>query len=1006
MFRGLVNRPVLISMTVSAVSVLGLMALKRLPVSLVPEIDIPEAVVRISSPERSARDVYESLVNPLMLYLSQTQELTDITCTADDGRGRISMKFGYDADMGYVMMDIGERIDRAMYVWPRDEERPSVSRLSASDIPAFYIDVRLKPDFDEGMFAGMSSFVRNVVHRRLEQLPQVAMVDASGYLLQELRIVPDRDMLESAGITGDMLSMAIIEADVTLGGFSVRDGTCEYNVRYDASVKDREDVENVWLNVNGRGFRIKDLAQVREESRMVEGMVSSDGRRAVTLAVIKRADARMSDLKEAVSEVLHELEEEHPEMDFKVTRDQTGLLDYSIGNMTRNLLYGALFALLVIFLFMNNLFQALLVALSIPLSLLLSFLSFRLLGISLNILSLSGLVMGMGMMVDNSIVVLDSIAVHVRRGEQVSDACVSGTREVAAPMLSSVLTTCAMFLPLSLMSGTGGALFHDEAIAVAVTLFSSFAVAVIVIPVYCRAVYGADPAYALMRENAGSRAFGRVKEGYERILVRMLAGCRRTWTVPMAGITLGVVMFAIMEKEKLPPISRQDILLKVGWNEYLTAGENRSRCEELAASVSDILCEYTCMSGIQQFRLPQSGENQLNGATVYLKSVSPDMERAMEQRVSEYIGSRWPMAAYSFHTSGNVFDMLFPDDEPAITARLRKIDGSAPEPGELDALVAEISENVPWAVVPPVEWNRYVELTADPEIMSLYNITTGALASRIGGDGNRTVKTVSRGGTALPVVVNDGLDYAGAWREGFRMPAGDVSIPADVLLKERRKSDLKVIRSDSEGEYYPVSIDVPGRLAPGTVAAVERTVGESGKFRAGFSGSFFSGMELTRELCRILAVSVLLLYLILAAQFESLVQPVIVLSELVVDMAAALFVMWCCGISVNIMSMTGIIVMCGIVINDSILKVDTINRLRRAGGDLTGSVVAAGEMRFKTIVMTSLTTVLAMAPFLVRGDMGSDLQYPLSVAVMAGLVTGTAASVFLIPLEYRRICSR
>ncbi|MBP5645920.1 MAG: efflux RND transporter permease subunit [Bacteroidaceae bacterium] len=1006
MFRGLVNRPVLVSMVVTAVSVLGVMALKRLPVSLVPEIDVPEAVVRISSPERSARDVYETLVNPLMQYLSQTPELTDIICTAEDGRGSISMKFGYDADMGYVMMDIGERIDRAMYMWPRDEERPSVSRLSASDIPAFYIDVRLMTDSDEGSFAGMSSYVRNVVHRRLEQLPQVAMVDASGYLLPELRIVPDRNMLESAGITGEMLSMAILTADITLGGFTVRDGACEYNVRYDASVKDREDVENVWLNVNGSGFRIKDLAQVREESRKVEGMVSSDGRRAVTLAVIKRADARMSDLKRAVSEVLRDIEADRPEMEFKVTRDQTGLLDYSMDNMTRNLVYGALFALAVIFLFMNNLFSALLVAFSIPLSLMLSFLSFRCLGISLNILSLSGLVMGMGMMVDNSIVVLDSIAGHVRRGEQVSDACVSGTREVAAPMFSSVLTTCAMFLPLSLMSGTGGALFHDEAVAVAVTLFSSLAVSLFVIPVYCRAVYEANPADALMRENAGSRAFGRVRDGYERILGRMLEGCRMTWVVPLVGIAVGMAMFTMMDKEKLPPITRQDILLKVGWNEYLSAGENRERCEELAASVGELLCEYTCLSGVQQFRLPQLGENQLNGATLYLKSVSADAEEAMEQRVSDYIGSRWPSAVYSFHTSGNVFDMLFPDEEPAITVRLRKSDGSAPEPGELDALVSGIGESVPWAAVQPVEWNRYVELTSDPELMTLYNITMGAIASKIGGESGNTVKTVSRGGTLLPVVMDGGTDYAGIWREGFRMPAGDVSVPAGLLLKENRKQDLKVILSDSEGEYYPVSLDVPGGRVPETVAAVERTVGESGVFRAGFSGSFFSSRELMRELCRILAVSVLLLYLILAAQFESLLQPVIVLSELVVDIAAAFTVMWCCGISVNIMSMTGIIVMCGIVINDSILKVDTINRLRKAGGELTGSVVAAGEMRFKTIVMTSLTTVLAMAPFLVRGDMGSDLQYPLSVAVIAGLATGTVASVFLIPIEYHRIGSR
>ena len=209
-----------------------------------------------------------------------------------------------------------------------------------------------------------------------------------------------------------------------------------------------------------------------------------------------------------------------------------------------------------------------------------------------------------------------------------------------------------------------------------------------------------------------------------------------------------------------------------------------------------------------------------------------------------------------------------------------------------------------------------------------------------------------------------------------------------------------------DGEYYPLVLDVKGREARRAMETIQNVVRQDDRFDVSFTGSYFSNREMIKELCMVLLVSILLLFFILAAQFESLVQPLIIMSELIIDIFAVLAVLWLFGESLNLMSMIGMVVMCGIVINDSILKVDTINRLREKGFGLKHAILEAGSRRLKAIVMTSLTTILAIAPFLVRGDMGSDLQYPLSLALISGMIAGTFVSVFFVPLAYYVIYKR
>ena len=1000
MFKGLTNRPIAVTMVLIAVMVLGIAAIRKLPVSLVPDINIPQITVQVTSPDRSARELNDILLERLRSELVQVPHLQDITCTARDGSGLIQMTFEYGADADYIFIDVNERVDRAG--WPQGEERPMIARASATDIPAFFINVSIKKGLNtsDNRFMEMSDFVRQVIVRRLEQIPEVAMVDVSGQVYPQLLVIPDMEKLRALGTNEQQLSNAIQSANVNLGSLSIRDGEYRFDVRFESSVVTREDVENVWLKLGGRTYQIKDLAEVREEQQRKKGEVTSDGSQCVTLAVIKRTDARMANLREGIQKLMDAFDKDYPDMEFTITRDQTELLDYSINNMVRNLLYGALFACIIIFFFMQDVRSPLLVVITIPTALILSFLFFYVLKISINIISLSGLVLGLGMMVDNSIITIDNITQRWMKGEPLQDACVYGTQEVFTPMLSSVLTTCAIFIPLIFMSGIAGALFYDEAMAVTITLISALIVSVMVIPVFYYRFYKNQPCFT-PNKFISKISVGNMTGGYDRILSWFFRRRGVMWGIFGAAILLIGVLFIKLDKQKLPVLSHSDTLVNIEWNQRISIEENNSRCEQIVAQFPEMVEQYTCMTGAQQFALSHTRELTLSEAIIYIKAGSTKDIDKIEEQVAEYIHKTWPDAVHSSQASGNIFDMLFSDHEPPLVARIKRTNGSTPDPEQLTSLLGAIRTELPDIEIQPAEWNEYIELVADPERLALYEVDFNTLLSYLQKSMNSSsVLRISKGDISMPVVIGVGEKEARDLIQNQYLDTRGGRVPLEILLKETRNRDLKSITSGVDREFYPLVLNVKGKDARRAMDAIQKVVRSDEKFDVSFSGTYFTNREMIKELCGVLAISILLLFFILSAQFESLIQPFIILSELIIDIFAVLGILWIFGETLNLMSMIGMVVMCGIVINDSILKVDTINRLRESGMGLKHAILEAGSRRLKAIVMTSLTTILAIAPFLVRGDMGSDLQYPLSLALISGMIAGTFVSVFFVPLAY------
>ena len=1005
MLRTLIHRPIAVTMVMIALVAVGILALTYIPVSLMPEIDIPRITVQMSNPGASVSEVEQQMVTPMRYQLSQVAGLKDIETMSRMDAGTITLYFEPGTDMDLLFIDVNEKIDRAMNSMPKDMERPKVVKASAMDIPAFYVDVVEQ----EGNIASLSKLVRNVIAKRIEQLPQTAMVDYSGTVGTELLCIPDLNKLESLGLSTRTIEAAINDNNIVLEALSVRDGIYRYSIHFDSQILGKDDIENIYLRHEGRMLQLKDICEVEEKPAVRNGIVKHDGKDAITLAVIKQNDAQMADLQESMEALMEDLHKDYPDVEFHITRDQTQLLIYSISNLEWNLVLGALLACVILFVFNGGWRTPLLIIISIPLSLILTLLCFYVIGISINVISLSGLILGVGMMVDNAIIVIDNIR---QRGD-----VIRGTKEVFMPMLSSVLTTCSVFIPLIFLSGTAGALFYDQAMGVTIALFASLLVAVMVVPVY----------FFNLNHHVNDNPDHNCQLSADKFLMKVYEPAMRwtlrhaKWCMLMGAFALVAiaVLFPFIKKERMPQIEQEDALMTVDWNAGISAEENDRRVQELVGEVKASLETNTAMVGAQEFILSHTKDITGSEAVVYMKAHTQEGLDSVKNALYRYMEQHEPKAKVEFDISGNLYDIIFQTDKPDLEIHLQREEGGRPSVAEAKRWVDSLRCRFPSVEIPPVATEENLQYTADPERLAYCHVTYQQVYGRLKElVGSSKVYEIANGAQSVPVIIsqqstlnnqlsaNDVMQQVVVNNEG-------VEIPLSYLMETHRVENFKRLSAGGGGEYYPITIEkvTDAEVESMMAYCCQLSKGESpsartgqlstdNKVRCSFQGNYFDSREMIRELAMVLIVAVLLLYFILAAQFESLLQPAIILTEIVIDVSVVMLVLWMVGESLNIMSMIGLVVMSGIIINDSILKVDTINRLYRSGVPLQKAVWSAGHRRLKPIVMTSLTTILALLPFLHKGDMGSAMQFPLSLTLIVGMTIGTLVSLFFVPLVY------
>lgn len=1008
-------------MAFAAFFIIGIITYVNIPVSLLPNIPIPEITVQVLGNNTSARELENSVVAPIRQQLLQVSKLRDVKTETRDGNSIIRLSFKYGADIDLAFIEVNEKIDLAMNYIPRSINRPRVVKASATDIPVFELNLTLKEgisysEHNSSAFMNLSEVAESVIRRRIEQLPEISMVDITGLVKKQVVIIPDTKILEISGLSLSDIENSLNSNNIEPGSMAIKDGHYEYNISFSSILRTISDVENIYIKKNDKIYQFKDIAQVKEVAVQEKGISYYNGNRAVILDIIKQPDENMSAMQKGLDGLVSHLQKQYPEVNFDISQNQTELLDYTIANLKENLILAFIFVCLISVFFLNDVRSPFIIGMSVFVSLIITFLFFYLFQISLNVVSLTGLILALGMMIDNSIIVTDNIGQYRQKGLSLNDACVKGTGEVIAPMLSSALTTIAVFMPLIFLSGIAGAIFFDQAFSVAVGLMVSYLTGIMLVPVLYKTIYSIKP--------LGVHAF--VKKKINRIkklnqnhsdepLRHKVYHAGTDWifrhklltaVVMIAVVPLCFLLLTIIPKEKMPNISQNELIVSIDWNENINLDENKARTSRFVQTIDTDITESSVLIGEQQFLLNREREKGVNESETYLKVPTSEDVPAIQTKIQSYFAKQYPQAIIAFSPANTIFESIFTTNEPDITLEFyTKTPDKTVSSSEIVQIRNELTQMA--GISSSIEsFQKQLNIHIDREKLLLYNVSFNTLLHTLkSGLKTNEITTLRSYQQYLPIVIgsNDEDLHRVLTNTLISTDAdekGEIhSLPLATFISTTSSDDLKTIIAGRNGEYIPYQfydVHQPEKL----INDIRENQASFSNWDINFSGSFFTNKEMLTEMMIILAISIMLMYFILAAQFESLVQPLIVLLEIPIDIAAALGLLLLMGHSLNLMSAIGIIVTCGIIINDSILKVDIMNQLRKSGMPLMEAIHEAGRRRLNAILMTSLTSIVCMAPLVFSTDMGSELEKPLAIATIGGMLIGTPISIFIVPLAY------
>ncbi len=991
MIKFLINRPIAVFMTTLAFLMLGLVASYLIPTSLMPDLPIPEISVQINYPNSTARELETNVVRSIRNQLLQVSNLLDINSETRDGNATLKLKFEHGTNTNLAFIEANEKIDAAMNYLPKDIDRPKVIKASSTDIPIINLAITLKKGYSQENFLELSEFTETVIKKRIEQLPDIALADINGISKPEILITPYKEKIQSLGITNDLLINSVKQNNFELGDLFIKNGIYQYNFKFANPLKNKKDIENIYLNIQGKLYRLKSLAKVSIMPQKNRGLVFYNGKRAIMLSIIKQANAKVYHLKETLKELTNSFVKDYPDLEFNTNQDQAKLLKISIDNLKSSLWIGSILAILIMFLFVKDIKSPLIIAISIPMSLFISILFLYLLKLSINIISLSGLILGVGMMIDNSIIVIDNISQKIKEGNTLFEACTKGTNEIITPLISSVLTTCSVFLPLLFLSGITGALFYDQALAVTIGLSSSLLVSIFLIPVIYNIIQQKKYKVSINIKTI------QIENWYEKGFTFFFKRKKIIYIIAGVFIFLAFIFITILPYKQLPYINQNEAILKIDWNTNINLEENNNRLTSLFKNinyVNTLLFEV----GEEQYLLQRENTKSFSEATVYIETKSISDINKIKQKLKNDINNLYPSAKFSIRKPKNIFQYIFGDTSTKLSAQISSRNSmEIPEVTEL----TKINNLLDGVTSSDIALKKTIFIEIIHENMLLYSVSYDRLIDNLKSTFNENfIDNLKTSKKFIPIKLNYNLkDFEKTIVNTFIRNNNDQLIGLKNLIKINNSKQYKSITGDRNGEYLQFNLKENENIKS-TIEKLQDKFKNQDKFNIKFTGDYFNLKDLTNEFIVVIIVAIFLLYFIMAAQFESLWQPLIVLLEIPIDIGGALLFLWLFNGTINVMSIIGIVVMSGVIINDSILKLHTINMLIGEGQNVKEAIKNAGTLRLKPILMTSLTTILALTPFLFMRGLGAELQKPMALTVIGGMLIGTFISLYFIPVMY------
>jgi HAE1 family hydrophobic/amphiphilic exporter-1 len=1004
-----VSRRVTVLMCALALAAFGVVGYQRLTLDLLPDISYPSLTVQTDFPDTAPAEVENLVTRPVEEAVGVLRGLRSVHSVSRPGISEVTLEFDWGADMDLLLLDVREKLDRL--ILPEDAEDPVVLRFDPSLDPIVRIALGGTGDLTAS---------RRLADRKLKQafetIPGVASARVKGGLEEEIHVDVDQERLAALRIPLEQVRQMVGVSNVNLPGGSLRGTESQYLIRTVNEYDSVEEIGNLVIAADGASLvRVRDVAEVSWGAREREEIIRVNSVEAVEIAIYKEGDANIVTTARALGEALPEFEELLPEgFELTVLFDQSRFIEQAIREVRSAAVIGGLLAIAVLLVFLRDLRSTVIIATSIPLSVMFAFVAMYRLDVSLNIMSLGGLTLGIGMLVDNAIVVLESIFRRRQDGRPLQAAAVEGTSEVGGAVVASTLTTVAVFLPIIFVEGIAGALFGDMAITVTLSLIASLLVAVTLIPMLSALGGERGPrAVEMPAARDTDLSLGSVSRAYDRLLRGALG--RRWLTLAAATVVFALAVggIGLLNTSLIPQISEGEFYFEATLPEG-TPVEATDRVLQRMQSpvVGDpaVAVLYTTAGS----RLVSGGLSLSTTAEHYgqLNVVLADRrDEAAEQVVADRLRdhfatipeleARFGKPTY-FSVETPIEVILFSDDLRVLTEYAPQLaDDLAGVPGLVDVRSSLEEGNPELQIVFDRERLAALGLDMRNVAETLRNRVLGTVPTRFREE-DRQIDIRVRNLEVHRQTVDDVRNLVIPAADGRLLrllTVADVREdrgPAEIHRVQQQRA--AVLSANVEGGGLGAAVkDVQALLAespppPGVVAELGGQVEEMQR-------SFVS-------LRFALLLAVFLVYLVMAATFESLVHPFVVLFTIPLALVGVVAGLLLTGTEVSVIVLIGVVMLVGIVVNNAIVLIDTVNHLRRSGMDKLAAVIRGGHMRLRPILMTTLTTVLGLLPMALSVGEGAELRAPLAITVSFGLLLSTLLTLVVIPAVYVVVPSR
>jgi HAE1 family hydrophobic/amphiphilic exporter-1 len=1006
-----IKRPVSTIAATLGVVLLGSVSLGRMPVSLLPDVTLPVLTIRTLYPDAAATEVSRFVAEPIERAVAATPGLVELRSVSRNGEATTTLRFAWGTDMQGTLLNVREQLDNARGGLPESAERPTLLTSDPGERPIAVLSLSIKGDLRE-----LARTAEDVYARRLEQIGGVASVAVVGTPMDEIRIEVDPARMRGLNITSNDIASAITAANVTGTAGTIRRGQFRFSVRALTEFRTPLEIGDTPVGPSGSGIKLRDLSTVVITTADPVTLTRLDGEPAVGLVVYKDAGSNTVSVTKELEKVVEQLRTEFPGITLTVVAEQADFVVDALSNLGQEIVLGGALSLLVMLVFLRNWRLSMAIGLMVPLSVLVALVLLRGLDVTVNVLSLGGLALGVGLLIDNAIVVAEASARKHAEGVPMREAARIATEEVAGPLTAGTLTTILVFGPIVFVQGLAAALFRDLSLSVVTSVGASLILALTLMPVMVigRRRAGGAAARGTIHESRPAKrpdALARVghwfEEQYERGMMWSLNHPGRVFGITLLGLAGTVWVTMRLPREILPQVEERVVVASLNLVEGTAIEETVRQAKRLEDAAHSLGSRgvYTRVGTATDEEI-LAGADPGTSATAQLILPVPggkgasELAAAMRAALPDLVSQG--LLALDV-AGGSEFGSLIGREGRIVRVELsaRTYDEAARWADSARSLIRELPS---LADVREAQegLQPVVEVTLRRDRIAERGLTIRAVSDAVaGGLGGVSATELRETDRRTPITVR----YAGSANEDLAEALNAVvgGVPVSQLVEAKEvKAPVEVVRVGQR----PV-VAVEGLIQSGGTARASKDVNATMaavQLPAGVSwavtGADAEQQRTTRELVLVAVLAACLVFLVLAGEFASFTVPLVVMLTVPLAAAGGLVFLYLSGQSINVVALIGIVVMVGMADNEAVVKLDAIRRFREMGHSVSESVLLGGRQRLRAIAMTLITTITGVLPLLFGWGSGGELYKPLAAAVIGGSISALLVTFFLLPTAY------